>query len=234
LAVNISDIAAMGGLPKHAVISAGLPGDLPASFVDDLYKGIQAVAREFDVNIVGGDTNASDALVISVALLGECEKSKAVYRSTAKAGDVIFVTGELGGSYASRRHLQFMPRVRQARYLVQNFKIHAMMDISDGLAGDIHRLTQESRVGALICRDAIPVSGAASSLEAALSDGEDFELLFALSPREAAKLSLSKNEFGMNFFRPVGRIVEKKYGVCLVDAQGTAWPMKVKGFDHFA
>lgn len=234
LAVNISDIAAMGGMPTSAVISVGLPPDLPESFVDEFYRGIQALARKFGVSIVGGDTNASEKLVICVSLLGECEKSKAVYRSQAKEGDVVFVTGLLGGSYESRKHLTFTPRVREARFLTRYFKVHAMMDISDGLAGDARRIAEESRVGILICREAVPVSEAAGGVESALSDGEDFELLFTLSSKDAARLSFVKHGFGREFFRPVGKVVHKKYGVCLVGASGIATPVEKAGFDHFS
>ena len=233
LAVNLSDIAAMGGIPRHAVVSIGFPGDLSQKFVTDLYEGIRVLARKFHVNLVGGDTNASEKLVISIALLGECEKSKAVQRSGAKLGDVIFVSGELGGSYRSKKHVLFMPRIEEAQFLVKNFKLGAMMDISDGLAGDIHRIAEESRVGALLCREAVPVSKAASGFEAALTDGEDFELLFTLSPREAARLHLSPFQIKTNFFKPVGKIVEKKYGVCLVDTAGISKSLAEHGFDHF-
>ena len=234
LAVNLSDIAAMGGIPRHAVIAVGLPGGLPVRFATDLYEGIETLARKFGVNIVGGDTNRSDKLVISVALLGECEKSRAVRRSGAKPGDVICVSGELGGSYASKKHLLFTPRVEEARHLVQNYKIHSMIDISDGLAGDIHHIAWESGVGAVLCREAVPVAASAKGLEAALSDGEDFELLFTLSPREAARLHFDPFQKKTGLFRPIGKIVEKTKGVSLVDAAGVSRKLTAKGFDHFS
>ena len=233
MAVNISDIAAMGGVPTHAVISVGLPAGLPQKFVSELYRGIGAAARLFRVNVVGGDTNSSDKLVISVALLGECPKSRAVLRSGAKPGDVLFVTGELGGSYASKKHLRFTPRVKEAAYLTQNFDVHAMMDLSDGLAGDVRRIAEESGVGALISREALPVSSG-SDADAALGEGEDFELLFALPPHEAARLTLASTPFGKSFFTPVGRITAKKEGVCLAGPGGIKIPLRARGFDHFA
>ncbi len=233
LAVNLSDIAAMAGTPRHAVISVGLPSSLSKKFVGEFYLGIRSLARQFGVNIVGGDTNRSAKLVVSVALIGECDKGKAVRRSGAKAGDVIFVSGELGGSYASKKHLLFTPRIEEANFLAKNFKLHAMMDLSDGLAGDVRRIAQESAVGALICEEAVPVAPGALGLEAALSDGEDFELLFTLSPKEAARLNQCLFKRRADFFKPVGKIVHKRHGVALVNRSGKAQPLAFRGFDHF-
>ena len=171
--------------------------------------------------------------MISIALLGECEKAKALRRSGARVGDVIFVSGELGGSYASKKHLLFTPRIAEARYLAKHFQVHAMMDVSDGLAGDVRHIAEESRVGALLCAEAVPVSREARGLEAALSDGEDFELLFTLSPKEAARLHFDAFQMKTGLFKPVGKIVDKKHGVRLIDPQGTSHPLAAKGFDHF-
>ena len=150
MAVNISDIAAMGGRPTAAVVSAGLPKDLTVGAVRGIYRGLEAISENFKVNVVGGDTNRSEKIVLSVALLGEVARGRAICRSGAKVGDVIFVSGSLGGSYASKKHLRFMPRVAEAAYLTRRFKVHAMMDLSDGLASDIHSLADASRVGALL------------------------------------------------------------------------------------
>src|SRR5271154_2330066 len=137
LACNISDIAAMGGWPTFAVISIGIPKNLPVKFIKDVYKGIERTARDFNVIIVGGDTIKTDKIVINVALLGLVEKKYLTTRDGSKSGDWIFVTGPLGGSLKSGRHLNFLPRMAQARFLVENYKPSAMMDISDGLAGDL-------------------------------------------------------------------------------------------------
>lgn len=233
MAVNISDIAAMGGTPAHAVISIGLSKNLSVSFVKDIYKGLQAAAKKFKINVVGGDTNSSEKIVISIALLGFCARNSALKRSGAKPGDVIFVTGFLGGSYASKKHLIFTPRIAESRFLTKNFNIHSMMDISDGLASDIHRIAKASGVGAVLSSEAIPVSPLAKSVDQALSEGEDFELLFTLSPKEAARLTLSEQAKKFTPFHPVGKIVSKRDGVRLVRANKGSEIINEKGFDHF-
>ncbi|MBI3252359.1 MAG: thiamine-phosphate kinase [Candidatus Omnitrophica bacterium] len=230
LAVNLSDIAAMGGVPTSAVIAAGLPADLPVDFAREMYRGLKDLARVFKVDIAGGDTNLSEKIILSVALLGEVPRGKALKRSGAKNGDVVFVTGSLGGSYASKKHLHFIPRIKEAGFLAGNFNIHSMMDISDGLAMDIHKIAKASRVGILLSERAIPSSG---DIQRALTDGEDFELLFTLPPAEAAKLTLTPPKKGLAAFHPVGKVVEKKYGVRLVKNGGTVVKLAEKGFDHF-
>ncbi|MBI4432835.1 MAG: thiamine-phosphate kinase [Candidatus Omnitrophica bacterium] len=232
LAVNVSDIAAMGGAPQCAVVALGVPSDLRVDFVKDLYKGMNDLARAFGVKLVGGDTNHSDKIIISVALLGEVGRGKAALRSGAKAGDVVFVTGELGGSYSSKKHLNFTPRIKEARYLTEHFKIHAMMDLSDGLASDLTRMSQASRVGFILSEDAIPVSKY-ENLQKALTDGEDFELLFTLAPRDAAKLTLTYDRKKMAPIHPIGKVVEKKYGLRILKKDGTYSLLEGKGFEHF-
>ncbi len=231
MAVNVSDIAAMGGRPTYAVISAGLPPDLPLKFAQGIYDGLNACARRFGVSIVGGDTNASKNIILSVALLGEAA-GKPVLRSGAKPGDSIFVSGTLGGSYASKKHLRFVPRVKESLYLCSHFRPTAMMDLSDGLASDIHRLTKESRVGAVLFAKSIPVSRYAAGLDAALKDGEDFELLFTLSAKNAARLVTTERR-GFVPFKKVGRILPAAEGVRLETSDGRLYPLPAAGFDHF-
>jgi len=224
LAVNLSDIAAMGGIPTEAVVAAGLPKRFNARFVKELYSGLHDLAKRFDVNLVGGDTNQSEKLILSVAMLGEVERGKALRRSGAQVGDIVMVSNELGGSYISRKHLNFIPRVREARYLAKHFHVHAMMDISDGLASDIRRIAEESNVGVLIEESCVPVSRFAKNASQALTEGEDFELLFTLSKKEAGIAE-------KKFYR-VGRIVPKSQGVQLLKKNGAHVPLK-GGFDHF-
>ena len=133
------------------------------------------------MRVVGGDTNAAPRWTIAITVFGEVEKGSALLRSEAKPGDWVFVSGRLGGSYASKKHLRFVPRVREARWLKRNFRVHAMMDLSDGLASDMRRILEESRVGAWLEEDRIPVSSQARSVRQALTEGEDFELLFTMA-----------------------------------------------------
>lgn len=234
MAVNLSDIAAMGGHPICAVAAVGLPPRLKLSYVMELYRGLEETARRFGSCLVGGDTNRSDILIISVAVLGRTlGPGKAVRRSGAKRGDVLFVSGDLGGSYASKKHLRFVPRLKEAEYLVRHYKVNAMMDLSDGLASDLRRLTAASGVGAIILEEAVPVAEHARNSGCALSDGEDFELLFSLSPGEAAKLIASKTPKGLAAFSPVGKIMDKRFGVRLLRANGRWVALPESGFDHF-
>jgi len=207
LACSISDIAAMGGRPTFAVISIGIPKDLPVRFITELYQGIKLTAKTFDVSIVGGDTIKADKLVINIALLGQVEKKYLTLRDGAKPGDWIFVTGPLGGSFKSGRHLNFTPRVAQARFLVENFTPNAMMDLSDGLAGDLGHILKESRAGARLDYAAIPRNKGAS-LEQALNDGEDFELLCTLSPKTARSLMEWQEKRKAFYFYPIGVITK--------------------------
>ena len=168
-------------------------------------KGCERVAQAFNVSIVGGDTIKTDKIVINIALLGLVEKKYLITRDGAKPGDWIFVTGPLGGSFKSGRHLNFTPRVPQARFLVENFKPNAMMDISDGLSGDLNHILKASKVGARLDHASIPRHKGAS-LSQALNDGEDFELLFTLSPIKARSLMDWQAKQKSFYFYPIGTI----------------------------
>jgi len=227
LAVNVSDVAAMGGLPRQAVISLGLPRATPVSFVDRLYRGLRRCAKMYGVDWVGGDTSRAPVVVIDVAILGEVEKERVVYRSGARPGDGLWVTGPLGGSLRSGRHLRFRPRVKEARALTARAKPHAMMDLSDGLGPDLLKMCEASGVSAILEAGRIP-RHAGCSLEQALNDGEDFELLVAAAPRDAEKLS----RLGL---RRVGTVVPKKGkpSVTLITPRGVHAPRAITGFRHF-
>ncbi|HOX53939.1 MAG: thiamine-phosphate kinase [Candidatus Omnitrophica bacterium] len=233
LSCSISDIAAMGGLPKYAVMSVGLPKDLNISYAKSLYKGIIDTANKYKINLVGGDTNRSDKIIIDIALVGEVEKNKLVLRSKAKVGDLIFVTGFLGGSFKSGKHLRFIPRLNEARLLVDNYRINSMVDISDGLVQDLSHILEESRVGATIFAQAIPIDRTAD-LKSALYDGEDFELLFTISKKESRKLIKDALENNFSFsIRPIGMITDRKKGFSIVYGSGRERKLTVKGFRHF-
>jgi len=233
LACGLSDIASMGGAAKYAVVSLGLPGKLSVEFVDGLYRGIKALAKKFDVEIVGGDTNASKKLVIDVALLGFIQPDRLTLRSGAKPGDIICVTGVLGGSYKSKRHLTFVPRLNEARSLVKNFRITSMIDISDGLSTDLNHIAKESGVGACVYEELIPLSKDAKNVSAALNEGEDFELLFTMPLREARRLA--RKGLGSNGVKitQIGEILDKKIGVKIIRPDGRVKDLKSKGFSHF-
>jgi thiamine-monophosphate kinase len=204
-----------------------------------------ATAARHGVAIVGGETTASPGgMLLSIAMLGTVEKGKCPLRSGARAGDVLFVTGELGGSMAGR-HLDFEPRLAEARWLAANTNLRAMLDLSDGLAGDLRRMTESSHVGAELHGPLIPVSRAARQrfaaapstatppLAAALTDGEDFELLFAVP---AADTVAVKDGFRAAFpdvpLTCVGKITAEP-GLRLRDARGVH-ELHAQGYDHFA
>lgn len=234
LAVNVSDIAAMGGLPRHAVVSLGLPPSTPVAWVDGLYRGLRRCARRFKVNLVGGDTDRSEKIIVDVAILGEVEKLRAVRRDGAEPGDILLVTGRLGGAVRSGRHLRFTPRVLEARALAARAPIHAMLDLSDGLGPDLTRLCEASKVSAEVEAAAIPRSRGAT-LAQALTDGEDFELLMAVSPRDAQRLlSWAKKNLPCGL-TAIGRMLGRRedFLVKVAAPRGVKVPRILEGFQHF-
>jgi len=228
IAVSISDIAACAGLPRYCLVSIGISKNTPLEFIDKLIKGMVNVAGKYNINIVGGDLSCARQFTINVSVLGLVEKKNLVLRSGAKIGDIIFVTGRLGGSILGK-HLEFTPRLKEARFLVRNFKVNSLIDISDGLASDLGHILEQSSVGAIIYADLIPLAKEAQGLKDALYMGEDFELLFTLSRQEAKKLLLKK----LTDFHAIGEIRQKIYGLKLVDKQGREKIIKPQGFRHF-
>ena len=239
----LSDIAAMAGTPTAALVTIALPRSFDPGFVEGIYAGLNELARRHEVAIVGGETTTNPGgTLISVALLGWVQRGKGVLRSGAEAGDALFVTGELGGSLAGK-HLEFEPRLAEARWLAQHFPIHAMLDISDGLAGDLPHLLTASRVGAELHASSIPISrearraakarpAAKPALLAALTDGEDFELLFTVASREAVPLlDAWRKQFPKLPLTCIGRIKPGE-GITIRDKQG-ARPLTAHGYVHF-
>lgn len=212
LAISISDIAACGGIPRQAVVALGLPRNMQVDQIDRLAKGIFDIAREFRINIVGGDISAADKLIISVSLLGNVEKNKLCLRQGAKKGDLIMVTGELGGSIKGK-HLKFTPRIKESRFLVDNFKINAMIDVSDGLLQDLGHILEQSSVGAVIYESLIPLSKAARGFDDALCSGEEFELLFTASRDQANKI-IKSHKYR---FKVIGEIMPEPFGLRLIN-----------------
>ena len=254
MAVNLSDIAAMGGLPRWAVVSLAGPFKkggrwkveggrkdksfsfdlrpstfylLQEKFVWEVYRGMSAVGKKFGVQIVGGDTDQADRWTINIALLGEVEEKYLKLRSGAKVGDRVFVTGSLGGSIHGK-HLMFTPRVKEARYLVTHYPVTSMMDLSDGLASDLRRIMEQSNVGFLIDEKKVPLSRYAKDAQSAFCDGEDFELLFTLPKSEVEKLIRN-----VNWVHPIGEVIPASQGLRMRHQSGQVTLVKWKGFEHF-
>lgn len=244
LARCLSDIAAMAGTPSAAVITLALPRNFDPKVVEAVYDGMSPLARRHEVAIVGGETTTNpERMLISVALLGWVPRGKGALRSGAEVGDALFVTGELGGSLAGK-HLEFEPRLAEARWLAQHFSIHAMIDLSDGLAGDLRHVMKASRVGAELLSAAIPISREAKRaaktesatrppLLAALTDGEDFELLFTVASRDAVPLlDAWKQKFPALKLSCIGKITAGDT-ITLRDKEGVR-PLTAHGYVHFA
>ena len=197
VAISLSDIAAMGGSPLFALCAVALPESACMRYARDLYRGMKDMADEFRVDIVGGNVASwKYPLCTCSTLIGRIPAKGPIKRTGAKVGDAVLVTGELGGSVLGK-HLRFTPRVKEALTLNKNYTIHSMIDISDGLTQDLAHLVEADRLGFLLYEEAIPVSRAANrlsrgtgktALEHALSDGEDFELLFSTSRKEAKRI----------------------------------------------
>jgi thiamine-monophosphate kinase len=239
----LSDIAAMGGTPDSALVTVALPSKFDPIRVEKIYEGMGALARKYGVAIAGGETTTNpDRILISVALLGTVPTGRCVLRSGALVGDAIFVTGCLGGSLAGR-HADFEPRLAEAQWLVEHFTIHAMIDVSDGLAGDLRHILKASHVGAELHSQAVPISRAARlaskaegsskpPLLAALTDGEDFELLFTVSARDAVPLLDAWNKkFPDLKLSCIGKVTSGE-GITIRDKQGIR-PLTAHGYVHF-
>jgi thiamine-monophosphate kinase len=244
LARCLSDIAAMAGTPTAALVTIALPKIFDAEFFGKIYDGLNALAEKTGVAVVGGETTTNpERILISIALLGTVPRGKQILRSGAKVGDAIFVTGELGGSLAGK-HLDFEPRLAEARWLAEHFSIHAMLDLSDGLAGDLRHIVNASKVGAEILKTALPISRAAKlrakenstakpAALAALTDGEDFELLFTIAGKGAVKLlDAWKKKFPETKLSCIGKIVAGE-GILLHDKSGSH-KLNAHGYVHFA
>ena len=271
--INLSDIAAMGGIPLYALLSIAVPQNISVNFMDDFFKGVKDGAKRFKVSIIGGNVSSSkNEFSINITVLGEAEEKYMPLRKGAKAGDKIFVTGYLGDSAAGlkilkkgegargkgrekliNKHLMPTPRLEEGRFLAVKKLATSMIDISDGLASDIRRICEESKVGANIFIKNIPISkelknftssqlktrgthpadGSSkliTSLDFALYGGEDYELLFTIKHENARKLkSLWKN-----MKTPITMIGEiTKRGINLVNNDGKAIPLTKEGYNHF-
>lgn len=242
---NVSDIAAMGGMPRHAVISIALPNDIDVEFVDGLYKGINEKCRKYRISVVGGNITHSKEIVINVALIGFVEKRYLALRSGARIGDLIFCSGDVGKSTAGlellranlkgasiKPHLEPESRLKLARKLVK-IGISSMIDVSDGVASEIRHICRASNVGAVIYAGKIPVSKTTvedskklekDAIDFALYGGEDFELVFTAGRNKLKQLE--KYDVSV-----IGEIVDKKNAIRLM--KGDKKYRLESGFDHF-
>jgi thiamine-monophosphate kinase len=239
LAVNLSDLAAMAAKPVGCLVSLALPrggagGVTTQQLAMRLVEGMAPLAEEFGCPIIGGDTNVHDGpLVINVTAFGEPTERGVVRRNGARPGDVLLVTGKLGGSLAAKQ-FDFTPRIREAFALHVAAPLHAMMDLSDGLSLDLNRLCEASGVGAIVEAEAVPISIAAkltgeAALDHALSDGEDFELLIAVALEDAARL-LADAPVACGLTR-IGEMIAGS-GVSLRLGDGSITPLEAKGYQH--
>jgi thiamine-monophosphate kinase len=259
MAANLSDIAAMGGVPLAVVVSLSAPPELEVGIVEDLYAGMRQIAARYDTAIVGGDTVSVDRwITLSLTVLGEVEKDKLLTRSGAQPGDAIVVTGTLGDAAAGldvlahgrgtmapeiegrllTAHLRPEPRLREVRLLLKTLKPTACIDISDGLAGDLRHICVASGVGAEIELDKVPISVECHNIAAltdkpameyALRGGEDYELLFTI-PRDG--VALLPRLLEATTTKVIGQILEDATVFTGVDIEGHRTPLG-RGYDHF-
>ena len=263
LAINLSDIASAGGLPRFALVSLGLPKDLQVEFVDGLYEGLRTEAEQFGVDIVGGNISSSRlGVFIDIFLLGEAPQADVLLRSGARAGDKILVTGTLGdaaagvallldrslstdaayAAIARERRDRPSPRVREGQLIGAAHVATAMIDISDGLAGDLGHLCARSAVGARIYVEKLPVAASNRALALAsqgdewhfaLHGGEDYELLFTAPPQQAGGLAARITQQTGTQISVIGDILPLDEGQQLVFPGGRMAPLEPFGWDHF-
>jgi thiamine-monophosphate kinase len=256
LAVNLSDIAAMGGVPAYATLSMGIPSSFSTDQVDEFYRGMNFLARKSDVSIVGGDTSVARSLLISVCLLGHAPYHP-ISRRGAKVGDDIYVTGTLGdaalalellkskspalrhsaASYLLKRHHQPNARCRAGVLLARKKLAAAMIDVSDGLLQDLGHICKASGVGAVIWEEHLPMSRPYRALAGdsrwALSGGEDYELLFVARSHKRAAIQNLVKEAGVPITR-IGACLRAKEGIQVLDRNSRNVKPPVRGHDHFS
>ena len=229
LAVNLSDIASMGGIPKYALVSLGLTNKTISKDVLEIYKGMKKLAKQYSVDIIGGDTVFSpEKLAVTVSLIGEVEKKKVLYRKGAKVGDLIMVTGAFGGAALTPfpspkgRGARIISRINEGRVIAGTGHATSMMDSSDGLAFTIGEICRQSNTGAQVIKSLIPKSDSAS-LKEALYGGEDFELVFTCPPEFADIMADKVRSVCGTRVSIIGQTCPHSKGINI----------DTKGFDHF-
>jgi thiamine-monophosphate kinase len=259
ISVNLSDIAAMGGMPRYYLVALSAPGKTPLPFVRQLYRGMHYQAQRFNAVLLGGDTTASpEGIIITITLIGTADRSRVVYRRGAREGDHIYVTGTVGdaalglrmlaaGGGASprhglvRRHLDPEPRVAAGRRLAGGNTASSMIDISDGLVADLRHILEESRVGARISLAALPLSAgyrkycarsADDFYAPALCGGEDYELLFTAHPSRQGRVAKIARELALPITR-IGEITPRSRRIEILDPRGMRVTLRGEGYTHF-
>ena len=256
--VNLSDIAAMGGTPKYFLVSLGLPKSLPTSYVSQLYRGLKEGAKSSRTDLVGGDTSLSPKIILNIALLGEGRKQNLLFRSGARVGNDLWVSGTLGDSGLGlrmlrkkrargiskkliERHLSPTPRLQLGQALANHHLATAMIDVSDGLLIDTSHLLAESGVGVLIFEDKIPLSReyqrfvhlySRDPYRFALTGGEDYELLFTAPPQNRDRISSLSHSLKLPL-TCIGEILPKKRRLLVAKKDGKGHSPSCLGFDHF-
>jgi thiamine-monophosphate kinase len=263
LAVNLSDIAAMGGTPTYALVSLGLPNELEVEFVDELYRGLTDEAKQFDVSIVGGNLSGANQLFVDVTLLGEIDPRHLLLRSTAKEGDVVLVTGDLGAASVgvdvlmaerpipiSPKAREFVleaaltptPRVQIGQLIARSGLASAMIDISDGLAADMGHICDESNVSVRLFAEPLPITSqtveAAAAvgrdpLDPGLHGGEDYELLITAPHAHAEKLIELAQTQTGVPLTVIGDIIPKSEARTFIRGNGRMIPLHNRGWNHF-
>ena len=222
LARPLSDLAAAGAVPKAALITVGCHGLTQALRLEKAYQGLARLAEKFNLHVVGGETVRTRQLFLSVSLMGAVARGRSPGRSGGKPGDHLFVTGKLGGSWP-RRHLTFDPRLAEGQWLVRHRFASAMVDLSDGLGADLPRMARASHVGFQIEPEKLPLAPKATH-RSAFTQGEDYELLFSVPPRQVALLQ-KKWPFSTRITE-IGRLLPKGRGF-------HTGGLPLRGYDHF-
>ena len=258
LAVNLSDIAAMGGVPAYVILSLGVPASFDSELIDAFYRGFTALANDAGVALVGGDTNVARVLIISVCIIGHAPY-RPVRRSGAKVGDDIYITGTVGDSALGlfmlkrsrvglnrpwvttllARHHRPTPRLSAGAALAKNRLASAMIDVSDGLIQDLGHICRSSRIGATIWEESLPLSPAYQALAGkmgsryALNGGEDYELLFCARARHRGRIHDLARRLRLPMTR-IGVCAHSRHGITVINSAGKLISARTEGHDHFA
>ena len=258
LAINLSDIAAMGGIPRYAVVTLAVADDMSVFDVESLYQGIRRCGDRYKSTVVGGDTvRSEERMMVNITVLGDAEEDRVIKRSGARFGDLLCVTGLLGGSRTGlealkagetgysesvKRFLEPQPRVKEAGQIIDGMMPTSMIDISDGLASEVGHLCRESGVGCVVYKDTIPateeaiewsVKNGLNTSEFVASSGEEYELLFTVEPNAYRDWQASRERGEEISVTVIGEITGAEEGIRIRGKSGDS-PMVVKGWDHFS